>query len=381
MSAMSNNSDARKTHSQSDNQTQNPRSAIEQEYAAQVSLFEAQSIMVQNFIQAQARQLAEEVVQGSAQMRFTFPDRVFDVDKRTSHQVPSGVREQMAGGLFGQLTRSDPRIILRHRLAELESSSNRGTAISTALIRYATSAHMIYNMLPSGRTVSYLTIEGEEIPSMPITDELEPATALTASTDAIVEQETGVEGGDEEGRGELLVPYVPFARRFYIPKWIAIDDQDHLLVGSVSEAEANVSSMQRFLFILHTAVGLAPYMVADEIYQQKRYGMLGQLVNQGRALARFQTGEIIQIIHQRAKAQDLNRGLSLSLPYFDDQSLEIRLHEIEIIPAGRIMFVPAFVVRATNEAQAKVAQDTRMSPSTRKHLLAELATLEKAFLR
>jgi hypothetical protein len=139
--------------------------------------------------------------------------------------------------------------------------------------------------------------------------------------------------------------------------------------------------MQRCLFILHTAVGLAPYMVADEIYQQKRYGMLGQLVNQGRALARFQTGEIIQIIHQRAKAQDLNRGLSLSLPYFDDQSLEIRLHEIEIIPAGRIMFVPAFVVRATNEAQAKVAQDTRMSPSTRKHLLAELATLEKAFLR
>jgi hypothetical protein len=36
-------------------------------------------------------------------------------------------------------------------------------------------------------------------------------------------------------------------------------------------------------------------------------------------------------------------------------------------------------VRAAREEQAKVAQDTRLSPSTRKHLLAELKTLEQAF--
>ena len=51
--------------------------------------------------------------------------------------------------------------------------------------------------------------------------------------------------------------------------------------------------MQRFLCVLHAAVSLAPYIVADEEYQRKRYGMLGQLVNQGRALARYETREII----------------------------------------------------------------------------------------
>ena len=54
-------------------------------------------------------------------------------------------------------------------------------------------------------------------------------------------------------------------------------------------------------------------------------------------------------------------------------------YSFEVIPAGRIMFVPAFVVRAAREQEAKIAQDTRMSQSTRKHLLAELSMLEKAF--
>jgi hypothetical protein len=51
----------------------------------------------------------------------------------------------------------------------------------------------------------------------------------------------------------------------------------------------------------------------------------------------------------------------------------------EVIPSGRIMFVPAFVVRAAREQEAKIAQDTRLSQSTRKHLLAELHTLEQNF--
>jgi hypothetical protein len=152
-----------------------------------------------------------------------------------------------------------------------------------------------------------------------------------------------------------------------------------LLVNSNSEAEAHVASMQRFLTILHQAVGLAPCIFADPEYQRKRYGMLGQLINQGRALAHYQNGEIIQTIKRRAATHDLNRGLSLSLPYFDDQALEMKLNYFEVIPAGRIMFVPAFVVRAAREEQVKVAQDTRLSHSTRFHLLTELKALEQAF--
>ncbi len=200
-------------------------------------------------------------------------------------------------------------------------------------------------------------------------------SAITEQTDAIVET-----GEQEQGRGELQVPFVPDARRFFLPQWVAFGQQGNLLVHSVSEAENHVASMQRFLAILHAAVSLAPYFVVDSEYQKKRYGMLGQLVNQGRALACYQTEEMIQVIKRRAAAHDLNRGLSLSLPFFDDQTLEIRTHDFTVIPAGRIMFVPAFVVRATREEQAKVAQDTRLSPSTRKYLLLQLKMLESAFL-
>jgi hypothetical protein len=183
------------------------------------------------------------------------------------------------------------------------------------------------------------------------------------------------------GRGELLVPYVEAARRFYLPQWVAFDDRGRLLVGSSSEAEADVASMQRYLSVLHAAVGMAPYMVAYEEYQCKRYGILGQLVNQGRALARYEVEEIIQTIQRRVSSHDLNRGLSLSLPYFNDQTLAMENYTFEVIPAGRIMFAPGFVVRAVREQGAKVAQDTRLSQSTRKHLLIELSTLEQAFLR
>ena len=96
----------------------------------------------------------------------------------------------------------------------------------------------------------------------------------------------------------------------------------------------------------HLARAFAPYLVADEQYQQKRYGMLGQLVNQGRALARYEAVKIINTIKERAARNELNRGLSLSVPYFDDQTLTLELENFEVIPGGRIMFVPAFVVRA-----------------------------------
>lgn len=349
-----------------------PASQLRQEYHEQQSLLLAQPPLLQRFLEAQARQIADAVTQNLPQVRFTLPDRVV-VASQTLPVAPD-FREQMAGGLMDRLSRTDLRTILRQRLVELEQDPNQAVAVGAALIRHAVVMYMVRGMLPSGRTVTYTAAEGEEIPSIPASDAMEPESAITAATDAIAE-----EGLIEEGRGELLVPYVPYARRFYLPQWVAFDEQGHLLAKSINEAEAYLGSMQRFLTILHSAVVLAPYIVADEDYQRKRYGMLGQLVNQGRALARYETGEIIQTIKRRAAAQDLNRGLSLSLPFFDDQELKMQLHHFEIIPAGRIMFVPAFVVRASREEQAKVAQDTRLSPSTRKHLLAELKALEEAF--
>ena len=242
-------------------------------------------------------------------------------------------------------------------------------------MRYATAMYMIYALLPTGRSVQYTAPDGEEIASIPVPDDEEPASAITAATDAIVEREPA-----DGQHGELIVPYVPYARRFYLPQWVAFGEDGCLLTHTVQEAEAHLIAIQRFVGVLHAAVAIAAYVVVDEEYQRKRHGILGQLVNQGRALARQQTLDIIQTIQKRAAVGSLNRGLSLSFPYFDDQSLQMKVYKFDVIPAGRIMFVPAFVVRAAREEQVKVAQDTRLSPSTRKYLHEGLTLLEQAFL-
>jgi hypothetical protein len=360
-----------------------PASPLTKEYEKHRALFEAQPPMVQRYLETQARTLAEALMERPSQIKFNLPDRVVVHGPGPSGStgqtltVPAASQEQMAGGLFGSLTRADIRPEVRNRLSELEGSSDAAVAAAAGLMRYAAATHMVYTMLPSGRTVSYRAAEGEEIPTIPVGEGKE-ASALTADSDAIAEE--GVTLERTGPRDELLVPYVPSARRFYLPQWVAFDDEGQMLVKSSQEATAHIASMQRFLEILHAAVGLAPFMVADPEYQRKRYGILGQLINQGRALATHETREICDTIRRRASAGELNRGLSLSLPYFDDQDLDMKLHNFQVIPAGRIMFVPAFVVRAAQEEQAKVAQDTRLNASTRKYLLNELDMLYRAFL-
>ncbi len=347
---------------------------LRKEYKAWQALLEAQPLILQRFLEAQARLLAEALVDRAPQARFTLPDQIVPVVGGQAIPIPLDHREQLVGGLIDRLTGGDIRVSVRQRLAELEQSGDRGVAAATAVLRHATAMHMVHDMLPTGRSVTYAEAPEGGIPCTPVVEGLEPESAITAPTDVIVEQ-----GEVEASRGLLTVPFVPAARKFYLPQWVAFDEEDRLLVGSVNEAEAHVRSMQRFLGILHAAVSLAPYIVADEEYQRKRYGMLGQLVNQGRALARHLTGEIIRTIKRRAAGNDLNRGLSLSLPYFDDQSLAMKTRDFEVIPAGRIMFIPAFVVRAARMEQAKAMQDTRLDPSTRAHLRHELSILEKAF--
>ncbi|MBK7920363.1 MAG: hypothetical protein IPJ94_29760 [Chloroflexi bacterium] len=345
------------------------------EYKYWETLFASQPVNIRHFLEAQARQLADALTQNVTQVHFTLPDQIVLEAGKTPVPVLSEIREQMAGGLLSRLTRADLRTVFLQRLSELESSPERATAVSASLIRHVTAVYMIHNLLPAGRSVTYITAEGEEVPTIPAAHAQEPESAITATTDAIAE-----EGENEEGRGELLVPYVPAARRFYLPQWVAFDDAGHLLVNSASEAEAYLASMQQFMAVLHAAVAVAPYIMADETYRQKRHGMMGQLINQGRALSHYQTYEIIQTIKQRAAAQDLNRGLRLSLPYFDDQRLEMKTLDFEVTPGGRIMFVPAFVVRAVRLEEAKVAQDTRFNFSTRKYLLIQLEMLKQAFI-
>jgi hypothetical protein len=356
-----------------------PTSLLRQEYEHATDLLRLQPPLTQRFVETQARYLAEAMVQHTPQLRFSLPDQVVGpASDARPVAVPAGYREQMIGGtgFLDRFSRTDVRKALAQRLQELELASNREVSISAKLLRYATATYMVHGMLPAGRSVKYEAVEGEEIPTLPVSDITQRGSAITATTDAIAEEGAS---DAEADRGELLVPYADAARKFYLPQWVAFDENDKLLVNAVQDAEAHVASMQRFVEVLHLARGFAPYVVADAQYQQKRYGMLGQLVNQGRALARYEVQEIITTIKARAAHHELNRGLSLSVPYFDDQTLTLELEKFEVIPGGRIMFVPGFVVRAAQEQQAKVADDTRLSPSTRKYLLQELKMLEQAF--
>jgi len=359
------------------NKILSPVSHLREEFNEKQALFNAQPVIIQRFLEAQAGQIADALIEHRPQLRFTLPDRIVaempQIDQPATVTVPAAAREQSLGGFRNRLMREDIKEDLRRRLNQLEQSPDHAISNSASLLRFATAIHMVHNMLPAGRSVEYRAENDEEIPTIPVGD-LEPESAITQASDAIAE-----EGARDAGRGELQVPFVPAARRFYLPQWVAFDDKGEILVGSVKEAEAHVASMQRHMTIMHSASYFAGYIIADEEYQRKRYGMLGQLINQGRALARFKVKEIIDTIKERASAGSLNRGLSLSLPYFDDQELRIDLVTFEVIPAGRIMFVPAFVVRAVREEEAKFAQDTRLSPSTRKHILAELRMLAEAF--
>jgi hypothetical protein len=361
---------------------QTNESFLQEVYQEHQALYSAQTPQVQRFIDAQARLLAEALVQRLDQVHFLLPDSV--LVEQQLFNIPPKWREQLAISRANHLGRMGLREALHQSLSQLEHVPDPGLSAASRLMRHATARHLVYGILPSGRKVQYITAAGEEIPTIPMAVPAigEPAfvkSALLAGTDAVAEDGSSENGAPGNGRGELQVPYAPAARLFYLPQWVAFDDQGTLLLNSLEEAEACLASMQRFMQALHDAIALTPYIVADPVYQQKRYGMLGQLINQGRALAFYQARQIIAEIQRRVSGHDLNRGLCLSLPYFDDQDLKLNVREIGVIPGGRIMFLPAFVVMSMQEEKTMGAQDTRLNPSTRKHLLCELNAIEQAF--
>jgi len=168
--------------------TLSPASRLREEFSEKQTLFNAQPAIVQRFIEAQARQIADALIEHRPQARFTLPDRIIaempQIDQPATMTVPSKLREQSVGGFRNQVTRQDVREELRHRLNELEQSPDHAISTSAGLLRYAASIHMVHNMLPSGRSVTYRPDEDEDIPTIP-TEDMEPESAITQASDAI----------------------------------------------------------------------------------------------------------------------------------------------------------------------------------------------------
>jgi hypothetical protein len=104
------------------------------------------------------------------------------------------------------------------------------------------------------------------------------------------------------------------------------------------------------------------------------------LTARGRALADQAIDEMIAEIRLRASRHLLDRGLRISLPYFDDRRLSLRYWSFTVTPKGRILFVPSFLVLAVERELTRAQQARDLTPSTRAHLLRGLATLGEAFL-
>lgn len=356
----------------------NPADHISAEFVRQRELFEAQPTLNQRFFEQQAKLIADAISRNRTNISVQLPDRVTlfvrNVQTPIEVSLPSGQRDVKIGNALSVFGKRDLLHEMIHKMAEMEHNPDAAISACGGLMRYATATHLVHHVLPAGKVVEYVPLPDEAIPTIPATD-ANPESAITQASDAIAE-----EGDKPTNRGELQTPFVPAQRVFFLPQWVAFEPSGRIL-GTVGEADANLRSMQNYVAILHRASSIAPYIVADEEYQRKRYGILGQLINQGRALATYRTNEIIEAVKQRATAGTLNRGLSLSMPYFDDQSLELRNRNFEVIPAGRIQFVPAFVVRAVREELAKAEQDTRLNKSTRSHLILNLLLIHDAFLR
>jgi hypothetical protein len=355
-------------------------SRLRQEYRLYQKMFQSQPAEVQQHLKAQAASLAEAIIEKRAHVKFLLPDYVacrLLVDcTGESEPIPPENRAQKVGGIANWLSWTDLHFAVSQRLIKLEQSDNLAISVSAGLIRYALAVDMIHHVLPAGKSVKYSNTDAIDIPNQPLARGAMKERMVTPQDNTYTDELQAT----TETHG-FQTPYVQAAQRYFIPQWIAFDEQGNLLTGSLMEAESYIANMQRYLAILNSALAMAPYMIVDEIYQQKKYGMLGQLVNQGRALAWYVSGEIIQTIWRRANDHRLDRGVRICLPYFNDSSLRIENYDFVIIPAGWIMFIPAFVVLAAREQQISVAQDTQLSFTTRKHLISEIHALELAFTR
>jgi hypothetical protein len=332
----------------------NPVSNLQLEYNRQLDLYSAQISATRQFLDVQARQIAISLQENLRQVHFLLPESVRPAADNGPQSVPAGQRNQSASG------RSLLTAVL-NRLVQLERSADQGLAISASLLRFSIAHTILHQLLPDGRPVYYRAETGDDIPSQPI--------EMAHSTSGLVEDLDATQ-----------VPFTAHALRFFLPQWVAFDEQDRLLTTNLLEAEACLRSMQATMSLLGQAVSLDPYIVVDETYQRKRSGMLGQLVNQGRALGRHTARQIVIGIQQRASQSSLNRGLSLDIDYFDDQRLVVASYYMKVIPFGRVMFLPSFVVLAARREASKITSDPLLNPSTRRHLLSLMAIFEQAFL-
>ncbi len=176
---------------------------------------------------------------------------------------------------------------------------------------------------------------------------------------------------------EIIVslPNEPTLREHYT----AFEKQGQLRVSDLNSAVAVVEHLSRFVHALHQIEELYPAWQTHDQYSEKHALLTTHLIDQGRALANYQTQKIIQDIQMSWKTGEMTRGLTIFLPYLDERQSNMEEYKIVVIPAGRILFRPEFIVGACRVTERQVRSDSNLSQATRWQLLSQLDTIIQAF--
>jgi len=166
-----------------------PPTHLEQELHDHEALLKAQTKMVQRFPGGPGSSTGRGACSSALPGALHLPDEVVtDAQAKTSARVPPAGRERpLAASSIG----SRAAMCASWCASVWRSLSNPPTPPSqpaARLLRHSTVMHMIHRMLPSGRSVNYRAPEGETIPYVPVEGEADAASAITATTDAIVEK-------------------------------------------------------------------------------------------------------------------------------------------------------------------------------------------------
>jgi hypothetical protein len=292
---------------------------LEAEYRQWKSLYQVQALEVQNFLQGQAAAIVQNLLADKIGFNFQLPGQVKLLEEEMPLLVPAAKRNQTSSGWFWWIARKDSLSALHQRLFKLENSSDRQVAAGAGLIRHTTALYMLQRLKPRIKKIKNVLLE----------------------------------------------------ERFQL--------QESNPILTLQETEVLVADLQGMLGELNKAARLAPFIIANPTYPTRQTELTDILSQQGRALARCQNAEMVQTIRERAARHDLNRGLSLSLPYYDDRTLRLKTYDFVVIPVARIPFMAEFVVRAAEREKTQVWQDPSLSQSTRVHLVKELEYLRKSF--
>jgi hypothetical protein len=101
--------------------TASPVSNLRQEYQYHRSLYEAQSVIIQRFLDQQSQVIAQAILADARRVRFSLPDRVFQSGDAGALEVPAGQREQAAGLWLAFWTRN-LRAEIHRQFLDLERS-------------------------------------------------------------------------------------------------------------------------------------------------------------------------------------------------------------------------------------------------------------------